>query len=93
MKKVSVFRPAVILITLALVFLQFASAVSASSNRQVKTNRVIIRDIEALLEKEFHLNQPGGVVLIAHRDRVIFRRAYGLADLELGAPIRSGLDR
>lgn len=62
--------------------------VSARPEREVP-NRFLIKRIEALLAKEFHPTQPGGVVLIARRDKVLFRRAYGLADLELGVPMRS----
>lgn len=32
--------------------------------------------------------QPGGVVLVARNGRVIYKKAFGMADMELGVPMR-----
>lgn len=57
--------------TVVTVLLSFAPAVFAFSKTQVKVNRVTIKRIETLLEDQFRPNQPGGVALIAHRDRAV----------------------
>ncbi|MGH9956566.1 MAG: serine hydrolase domain-containing protein, partial [Pyrinomonadaceae bacterium] len=77
------------LITGVVLLLSFASTVSGFSNTEVEANRLIVKRIEALLANEFHPSRPGGVVLVARNDKLLFRRAYGLADLELRTPMRS----
>src|SRR5688572_8449462 len=45
--------------------------------------------IDELLRKSFPADAPGGVVLAVHRGAVVFRKAYGSANLELGVPLQS----
>lgn len=47
-------------------------------------------EIDRLLTATFPANAPGAVVLIARDGAVTFRKAYGLADLELGVPMEAG---
>lgn len=44
--------------------------------------------LDALVAPAFRPNAPGGVVLVARNDQVLFRRAYGMADLELGVAMQ-----
>jgi D-alanyl-D-alanine carboxypeptidase len=44
--------------------------------------------IDSLLGHRYETNQPGGVVLVMKAGRVLFRKAYGLASVELGAPMQ-----
>jgi len=43
--------------------------------------------LQALVEPEFRPDGPGGVVLVARDGEPLLRRAYGMADLELGVPM------
>lgn len=47
----------------------------------------VVGGARALLEKAVAADGPGAVVLIARGDRVIFRQARGLANIELGVPL------
>ncbi len=47
--------------------------------------------IDALLLRRYAADQPGAVVLVAKEGRILFRKAYGLASLELEAPMQSGM--
>lgn len=40
--------------------------------------------IDALVEERYSPDGPGAVVLVAQGDRILHRKAYGLADLEMG---------
>jgi CubicO group peptidase (beta-lactamase class C family) len=42
------------------------------------------RTISAVLKA----GQPGGVVLVAQRGRVVYQKAFGMANMELGVPVR-----
>lgn len=44
--------------------------------------------LETLVAPAFPENHSGGVVLVTRNDKPIFRRAYGMADVELGVPMR-----
>ena len=44
--------------------------------------------IDRILAAAFRPDQPGAAVIVVRGDSVIFRRGYGLADLELGVPVR-----
>lgn len=38
--------------------------------------------LDSYFSKSFHENEPGGAVLILKGDKVVFSKAYGLADLQ-----------
>lgn len=44
--------------------------------------------IDRWMAAAFPPDQPGAAVIVASADAIVFRRGYGLADLELGVPVR-----
>ncbi len=44
--------------------------------------------IDALLKASFQPDRPGAAVIVVKDGRTIFRKAYGMADLELGVPLQ-----
>jgi D-alanyl-D-alanine carboxypeptidase len=44
--------------------------------------------IDALLKGSFPADQPGAAVIVVKDGRTLFRKAYGMADLELGVPVQ-----
>ncbi len=44
--------------------------------------------IDALLKSSFTADRPGAAVIVMKDGRTLFRRAYGMADLELGVPLQ-----
>jgi D-alanyl-D-alanine carboxypeptidase len=44
--------------------------------------------IDSLMTKRYEADQPGGVVLVMRDGKSLFRKAYGLASLELGVPMQ-----
>jgi CubicO group peptidase (beta-lactamase class C family) len=44
--------------------------------------------IDALLKSSFPADRPGAAVIVVKDGRTLFRRAYGMADLELGVPLQ-----
>jgi CubicO group peptidase (beta-lactamase class C family) len=44
--------------------------------------------IDALLQASFPADQPGAAVIVVKGGRTLFRKAYGMSDLELGVPLR-----
>ena len=44
--------------------------------------------IDALLKDSFPADRPGAAVIVVKDGRTVFRKAYGMADLELGVPLQ-----
>lgn len=44
--------------------------------------------IDSMLAALYPANEPGAAVLVAHEGRVLMRKAYGSANVELGVPLR-----
>lgn len=45
-------------------------------------------EFDRLISPILKAGEPGGVVLVARKGRVIYRKAFGLANMELGVPMR-----
>ena len=43
--------------------------------------------IDSILEKVYKANEPGAAVLVKKEGKVLFRKGYGLADMELGVSV------
>ncbi|AHM58805.1 beta-lactamase [Flammeovirgaceae bacterium 311] len=46
------------------------------------------KDLDALFDVHYPSGQPGAIVLVAKDGNVIYRKAFGSADLELGVPMK-----
>ena len=44
--------------------------------------------MDALMSEEFPSDGPGATVLVAHKNEIIYRKAYGLANVELQTPMQ-----
>jgi len=74
------FRPLPLLFALAL------PAVHAGAQEIVPLP--LPAQIDALFVRRYEPGQPGGVVLVLKDGKVLFRKAYGLASLELNVPMQ-----
>jgi CubicO group peptidase (beta-lactamase class C family) len=44
--------------------------------------------VDRIVSTEFKSDEPGGVVLIAQKDKIIYKKAFGMANLELNVPMK-----
>jgi CubicO group peptidase (beta-lactamase class C family) len=65
-----------------------SSALAAAAEPSLGGGGEVVARIEAHVAPLFSSGGPGGVVLVALGGRPLFRRAYGMADVELGVPMR-----
>jgi CubicO group peptidase (beta-lactamase class C family) len=56
---------------------------------QAQTN--LSNDIDKFLVTRFKPDEPGGVVLVAKNGKVLYKKAFGLADLELNVPVNDSM--
>src|SRR5215208_7548299 len=45
-------------------------------------------EFDRIISSEFKAWEPGGVVLVTRKGKVIYRKAFGMANVELGVPMR-----
>jgi|SRR5450432_1351778 CubicO group peptidase (beta-lactamase class C family) len=53
------------------------------ANAQISTDTVFAKSVDSLLSAQFKPEEPGCVVLIAKKGKIIYKKAFGAADLEL----------
>ncbi len=70
------------LVTLLLVALSFQATAQAPA-----ASNGLAAAINAEMEKAFPANAPGAAVIVVKDGQVVFRKGYGMANLELGVPI------
>jgi len=66
--------------TRILLLLFFASISAAGQNLTAK--------LDALMVRQFKPNEPGGVALVAKAGKPIYRKAFGMANMELNVPMK-----
>src|SRR5262245_34088705 len=76
-----------VILTLLLSVCLFAPLWAQSAAPAKTGDAEIAAAVGALLEKTYKPDQPGAAVIVVKDGRVIFRKGYGKANLELGAPI------
>lgn len=51
-------------------------------------NATIVKQIDELLSRIYKSNEPGAAVIAVKEGKVIFRKGYGMADMELGVAVK-----
>lgn len=64
----------------SLIILLFITTASLGQNPTAR--------FDALLNKQFKPNEPGGVALVAKAGKPIYRKAFGMANMELNVPMK-----
>ncbi|MFN7119510.1 MAG: serine hydrolase [Saprospiraceae bacterium] len=59
-----------------------SSALSVASTKNIEA------EIDAIFNQAYPANSPGATVLIAKDDKIIYRKAFGMANLELKVPMK-----
>lgn len=55
---------------------------------QAPTDRTVERSLDKLLQSQFKAQEPGIIVLAARKGKVIYRKAFGSANIELDVPLK-----
>jgi len=75
----------------AFLFLFLATVISvlayATQPESQPSEKDLTSQINALLQKVYKADEPGSAVLVKRQGQVVFRKGYGLADMELGIPV------
>jgi len=71
-----------------LLFFLFTFLVLIVNGQQINHH---LQDIDNFLQNEFPENKPGAVVLISSGDSVIYKKSYGLANIESKKPVETNM--
>jgi CubicO group peptidase (beta-lactamase class C family) len=63
----------------------------AVSHAQVKQDEKLSKNLDELIPKRLQTIAPGCVVLVVKNDEVIYRKAFGMADMEQRIPMQAGM--
>jgi CubicO group peptidase (beta-lactamase class C family) len=70
-------------------FLALLLGVSSNSMlAKEQPGRQLAREFDRIISPEFKAQEPGGVALVTRKGRVIYKRAFGMANVELGVPMK-----
>lgn len=51
----------------------------------------LTKSVDSLLQPQFKPDEPGGVILIAKKGEVIYKKAFGMGNLELNVPVNDSM--
>jgi CubicO group peptidase (beta-lactamase class C family) len=74
-----------VLLSLAVVLVLTAYAAARSS--QAPGDEALAKKIDAVMSEIYKPGEPGAAVIVRKDGKTVFRKGYGLADLELGVPV------
>lgn len=59
------------------------------SYAQQKDDQQITADLDKMLSEQFKTNEPGATALVARKGKIIYEKAFGMANLELDVPMKT----
>lgn len=71
---------------LSLIMLLGLPALSAAQPSSA-SNSDLVKAIDEILTQTYKPNEPGAAVIVVKDGKVVFRKGYGLANIELGVPV------
>ena len=57
---------------------------------QQKTDSQLATEFDKLLSEQFKTDEPGATVLVSRNGQIIYKKAFGMANLELSTPMQVG---
>ncbi len=64
------------------------SSVSLQAQTTAKKQPQLTASFDSILSKEFKATEPGAAAIVVHKGKVIYKKAIGMADMELNVPLQ-----
>nr|HMU05479.1 serine hydrolase domain-containing protein [Saprospiraceae bacterium] len=71
------------------VFLFFIAIATFTIHAQAPTDKALIAKFDQLLSEKFKSNETGATALISKKGQIIYKKAFGMANLELNVPMQT----
>ena len=66
----------------------FATMAAAFAQPSTKADKLLTASLDSIMAAEFKANEPGAVVIAVRKGQVIYKKAAGMADMELNVAIK-----
>jgi CubicO group peptidase (beta-lactamase class C family) len=66
-----------------------SSFICAFATAQSKTEKELFASYDSMLNKLFKAGNPGGTAIVSLKGEVIYKKAFGMADMELNVPMQT----
>ncbi len=66
----------------------FAGLGTSMAQTAIKTDRLLTASLDSIMAAEFKANEPGASVIAMRKGKVIYKKAAGMADMELNVAIK-----
>ncbi len=70
-------------------FLLFIAITTFPIQAQVSTDKALIAKFDQMLTEKFKSNETGATALISKKGQIIYKKAFGMANLELNVPMQT----
>ncbi|NCU03730.1 MAG: serine hydrolase [Chitinophagaceae bacterium] len=64
---------------------------NALAQTTAKTNRSLTAGFDSIFLKEFKASEPGATAIVVRKGEVIYKKAVGMADMELNVPLQTDM--
>jgi CubicO group peptidase (beta-lactamase class C family) len=75
--------------TSAIMFFVFSCAYAQVT---IKNNQQLIKSFDSVMNKEFKAAEPGSSVIVVKKGQVIYKKGFGMADMELNVPVHPDMN-
>jgi CubicO group peptidase (beta-lactamase class C family) len=70
----------------------FFVSVAAIAQTAANNNPKIMAAFDSIMKKEFKANETGASVIVVKKGQVIYKKAFGMADMELNVPVNPDMN-
>ncbi|MEJ8843881.1 serine hydrolase [Lacibacter sp. H375] len=64
---------------------------TTTAQTSTKTDQLLTASFDTLLNKEFKSGEPGATAIVVRKGQVIYKKAIGMADMELNVPLQADM--
>jgi CubicO group peptidase (beta-lactamase class C family) len=69
----------------------FVTVFVTKAQTSAKTDQFLTASFDSILNKEFKAGEPGATAIVVRKGQVIYKKAVGMADMELNVPLKTDM--
>jgi CubicO group peptidase (beta-lactamase class C family) len=70
----------------------FFASVTSFAQTTAANNPKLTEAFDSIMKKEFKANEPGASVIVVKKGQVIYKKGFGIADMELNVPVNADMN-
>ncbi len=69
----------------------FVITISTNAQTSAKTDQFLTASFDSILNKDFKAGEPGATAIVVRKGQIIYKKAIGMADVELNVPLQADM--